>query len=115
MADTVKEEEPCFMIGGRVTPSQQKHLTQADSGPTSLPYSLQEEEEEEIRGKQRDLIRQLQEALEEKKKKKKNAAAVLRTHRSSGDLVPQRQELSLRNGKVSLFLLFRKITFIVFT
>ncbi|KAJ9580448.1 hypothetical protein L9F63_024374, partial [Diploptera punctata] len=97
VADAVKEEEPCFMIGGRVTP-QQKQLTPADSGPTSLPYSLQEEEEDEMRGKQRDLIRQLQEALEEKKNKKKYVG-VLRTHRSSGDLVPQHQELSLRTGK----------------
>ncbi|XP_069672470.1 uncharacterized protein [Periplaneta americana] len=96
-------EQRSFVIGGSVTCSN-GYDTATDSGPTSLPYSgpldtTQEEEPEEnveLRDKQRELIRQLQEALGEKKKQKQLMNGVRRSHRSSGDLVPQRQELTWR-------------------
>jgi hypothetical protein len=87
-------EQPCsFVIGGSV--SCGFHAA-PDSGPVSLPYTA-EEEDSDMRDRQHQLIQQLQEALIEKKSTKKELNGVRRTHRSSGDLVPQRQELSWRN------------------
>jgi hypothetical protein len=86
-------DPPCsFVIGGSVSCG---YVAASDHGPTSLPYTT-EEEDGDVRNKQRQLIRQLQEALSEKRSKQKQLNGVGRNHRSSGDLVPQRQELSWR-------------------
>lgn len=67
-----------------------------DAGPPSLPFTA-EEEDGDVRNRQRQLIQQLQEALDEKKSAHKQPNGARRTHRSSGDLAPQRQELTWRS------------------
>jgi hypothetical protein len=89
-------DQPCsFVIGGSVSSCGLD--TAPDQGPTSLPYTA-EEEHSDVRNRQRQLIQQLQEALDEKKKNtQKQLNGVRRTHRSSGDLMSQRMELSWRS------------------
>lgn len=85
-----------FEIGGSV--SSCGFDASPDPGPTSLPYTA-EEEGSDVRNGERQLIQQLQQALDDKKKKntQKQVNGARRTYRSSVDLVPQRQELSWRS------------------
>lgn len=83
-------DQPCgFVVGGSVSCGFD---TRPEPGPTSLPYTP--EEDTDVHIKQRQLILQLQEALGEKKKE---VSGVRWNHRSSGDLVRQRPELSWRS------------------
>jgi hypothetical protein len=84
-------EQPCsFVIGGSVSCG---FNATPESGPTSLSYTP--EEDTDVHNKQRQLIQQLQEALVEKKKKE--VSGVRWNHRSSGDLMQQRQEVLWRS------------------
>jgi hypothetical protein len=83
-------EQPCsFVIGGSVSCG---FTATPEQGPTSLSHTP--EEDTDVHDKQRQLIQQLQEALSEKKKE---VSGVRWSHRSSGDLMQQRQEVLWRS------------------
>jgi len=83
-------EQPCnFVIGGSVSCG---FNATPEAGPTSLSYTPGEDTD--VHDKQRQLIQQLQEALGEKKKE---VSGVRWNHRSSGDLMQQRQEVLWRS------------------
>ena len=86
---SVADQHCSFVIGGSVSCGFDALTSQP--GPTSLPYTP--EEDTDVHNKQRQLIKQLQEALGEKKE----VSGVRWNHRSSGDLLQQRQELSWRS------------------
>ncbi|PSN49360.1 hypothetical protein C0J52_04301 [Blattella germanica] len=92
VANAVHEQEPRFVIGGRVTPSNLR-VPPTDSGPVSLPYITAKEEYDNQCTKQQLMMRELQDLLDKKNKDYEKKSLKHSTYHNSG-------YLSLRSKKV---------------